>query len=339
MQGWVNPNLIANSAGSMGPAGPVLAVMLVAGSGFVGMASPLFSFVGAPPDKRAVDLLVTPPARAWENGAAQLPTLGFALAPASVAVAPASAAVAPASAAMAPSSVAAASSRVAAVPYALRQTALSVGSYHLDSSIDFSAPPNPIATAAIPVVAFSPRVETAASTPVTSAGPAVRQALVQAAPPVARPNEPFALLASAVSLPPVQPTASADMQPSLMDETGQPVAYASAEVSGVQAGAEFQSGDSGSIYKYGARGIEFDVAAKVNGVPVGKVALLIADGENFSVRLADVLTAVEPIMDKAVYAALRASHSSGEYVTLNTLRQSGIAVGFDANDQLILGSR
>ena len=332
MQGWVNPNLIANSAGSMGPAGPVLAVMLVAGSGFVGMASPLFSFVGAPPDKRAVDLLVTPPARAWENGAAQLPTLGFALAPASVAVAPASAAVAP-------SSFAAASSRVAAVPYALRQTALSVGSYHLDSSIDFSAPPNPIATAAIPVVAFSPRVETAASTPVMSAGPAVRQALVQAAPPVARPNEPFALLASAVSLPPVQPTASADMQPSVIDETGQPVAYASAEVSGVQAGAEFQSGDSGSIYKYDARGIEFDVAAKVNGVPVGKVALLIADGENFSVRLADVLTAVEPIMDKAVYAALRASHSSGEYVTLNTLRESGIAVGFDANDQLIFGSR
>ena len=74
-------------------------------------------------------------------------------------------------------------------------------------------------------------------------------------------------------------------------------------------------------------------------MPVGKVALLIADGENFSVRLADVLTAVEPIMDKAVYTALSASHSSGEYVTLNTLRESGIAVGFDANDQLIFGTK
>lgn len=92
-------------------------------------------------------------------------------------------------------------------------------------------------------------------------------------------------------------------------------------------------------YKYGARGIEFNVAAKVNGVPAGQVPLLIADGENFSVRLADVLSAIEPAMDKSMYDRLSASQSADDYVTFNVLRQAGIAVGFDANDQLILGSK
>jgi hypothetical protein len=313
----------------MGPAGPVLAVMLVAGSGFVGIASPLFSIVGAPPDKRGTDLLEAPATQAWDKGAARVPTLRFALAPASVAVSPPSAALA--------------SSRGAAdLPKLHEPAAVSAVSYSLDSSIDFSAPARPTATAAIPVVAFSPRIESAAGMPEASAGPAVRQALVQTAEPGVQANEPFALLASAVSLPPVQPSASADMQgvqQSVMDETEPAANYASAAGSDVQAGSELQSDNPGSNYKYGARGIEFDVAAKVNGVPAGKVPLLIADGENFSVRLADVLTVVEPMLDKAVYDSLSASQSAGEYVTLNTLRASGISVGFDANDQLIFGSK
>jgi hypothetical protein len=85
------------------------------------------------------------------------------------------------------------------------------------------------------------------------------------------------------------------------------------------------------------RGIEFEVAAIVNGAPAGKVPLLIADGENISVRLVDVLALIEPLMDKAEFDSLSAARSAGEFVTFNSLRQSGIAVQFDSKDRLILG--
>lgn len=93
-----------------------------------------------------------------------------------------------------------------------------------------------------------------------------------------------------------------------------------------------------SIYRYGAHGIEFEVEAVVNGAPAGKVPLLIADSENISVCLADILKAIQPLMDPLAYDSLSASKSAGEYVTFNTLRASGVMVSFGSNDQLILGS-
>ncbi len=95
--------------------------------------------------------------------------------------------------------------------------------------------------------------------------------------------------------------------------------------------------DPYSRYSRSERGIEFDVAAQVNGSPAGKVPLLIADGENISVRLGDLLAAIQPAMDEATFAALSPSPGADEYVTFNMLRAHGIAVRFDAQDRLVLG--
>jgi hypothetical protein len=87
-----------------------------------------------------------------------------------------------------------------------------------------------------------------------------------------------------------------------------------------------------------ARRVEFQVAALVNGASAGRVPLRIVDGENISVRLGDLLATLEPKMDKAAYQALSTSHAAAEYVTFNTLRANGIAVRFDSQDRLILGT-
>lgn len=166
----------------------------------------------------------------------------------------------------------------------------------------------------------------------------------------------YALLASAVAPFPAQPSgpagvtaASKGMEPPvgvLSHEEEVSASLAPATPTGTL-GLAAQQGEAGavgapdqgaSVYKYGARGIELEVEAVINGAPAGKVPLLIADGENISVRLADILTAIQPLMDPVAYDTLSASKSAGEYVTFNTLRASGIAVSFGSNDQLILGS-
>ena len=162
-----------------------------------------------------------------------------------------------------------------------------------------------------------------------------RQPLVQIPAPAAGNDEPFALLASAVASPPGAQPAAVALQ--AYDQSA--VAPAQAPTPDIQGMAGPLEAGEGGAYKYGERGIEFDVATRVNGVPAGNVPLLIADGENFSVRLADVLAAIQPMMDQPLYERLSASESASEYVTLNTLRESGIAVDFDADDRLILGSK
>ncbi|RYE70511.1 MAG: hypothetical protein EOP17_00450 [Rhizobiaceae bacterium] len=87
------------------------------------------------------------------------------------------------------------------------------------------------------------------------------------------------------------------------------------------------------------RGIEFETQAFVNGTLAGSVPLLIADGRNISVRLGDVLALLRPLMDKGGYDTLRAAKRANEYVTLETLRASGIAARMDVQDQLQLGAR
>lgn len=85
-------------------------------------------------------------------------------------------------------------------------------------------------------------------------------------------------------------------------------------------------------------GIDFEAAALVNGAPAGRVPLRIADGENISVRLGDILGALQPLMDSTTYDALASSQAAGEYVTFDTLRAKGIAVRFDAQDRVVFGS-
>jgi hypothetical protein len=98
-----------------------------------------------------------------------------------------------------------------------------------------------------------------------------------------------------------------------------------------------QDDDGVSRYHRTAQGLAFDVATTVNGASVGKVSLLIRDGENISIRLADLLSAVQPAIDPVLYQKLSASQSAQSYMTFNELREAGIAVRFNDNDRLILG--
>jgi hypothetical protein len=98
-----------------------------------------------------------------------------------------------------------------------------------------------------------------------------------------------------------------------------------------------QDDDGVSRYHRTAQGLAFDVATTVNGASVGKVSLLIRDGENISIRLADLLAAVQPAIDPGLYQKLSASQAAQSYMTFNELREAGIAVRFNDNDKLILG--
>lgn len=87
------------------------------------------------------------------------------------------------------------------------------------------------------------------------------------------------------------------------------------------------------------RGIEFVTPALVNGALAGSAPLLIADGRNISIRLADVLALLKPLMGKAGYDALRGAKRANDFVTLETLRAAGIAARMDSQDQLVLGAK
>jgi hypothetical protein len=92
-------------------------------------------------------------------------------------------------------------------------------------------------------------------------------------------------------------------------------------------------------YRRTSQGLAFEVSTSVNGTPMGKVSLLIRDGENISVRLTDLLKTLQPSLDPALYQKLSGSQAAQSFVTFNELRASGIAVRFSDNDQLILGTR
>lgn len=163
-------------------------------------------------------------------------------------------------------------------------------------------------------------------------------------PPVPAPREP--LMMPAAELKAMMAAEAARRDRPLADtprlaETVPPAAVAPVIAPPAQALAAIGDAPSGTtIDRVGQteRGIQFDVAARVNGDTAGKLPLLIT-GEAISVRLGDVLALLEPMMEPTQFAALSASSGAGEYVTLNRLRASGIAVRFDARDQLILGRR
>ena len=92
-----------------------------------------------------------------------------------------------------------------------------------------------------------------------------------------------------------------------------------------------------SRYRRTSQGLAFDVATSINGASVGKVSLLIRDDENISIRLADLLAAVQPGIAPALYQKLSASQAAQSHVTFNELREAGIAVRFNDDDRLILG--
>jgi len=100
-----------------------------------------------------------------------------------------------------------------------------------------------------------------------------------------------------------------------------------------------QDDDGVTRYRRTAQGLAFDVSTTVNNASVGKVSLLIRDGENISIRLADLLAAVQPAIDPALYQKLSASQAAQSYMTFNELREAGISVRFNDNDRLILGTR
>ena len=93
----------------------------------------------------------------------------------------------------------------------------------------------------------------------------------------------------------------------------------------------------GGRYKVTPRGLEFDIAVLVAGEPGGRVPLLIDATDSLSVRLADMLGAVRPLMDEATFARLSASGAAQDYVSFSTLRRAGIDLRYDAaHDRLLL---
>ncbi len=92
-------------------------------------------------------------------------------------------------------------------------------------------------------------------------------------------------------------------------------------------------------YQRTPRGLTFAVTARLNGADVGAVSLLIRDGANISVRLADLLGALRPAIEPALYERLSTSQAADDYMTFNELRAAGISVRFDDGDELLLGSK
>ena len=94
-----------------------------------------------------------------------------------------------------------------------------------------------------------------------------------------------------------------------------------------------------SRYKRTVSGLAFQLPASVNGVDMGAVALLIQNDHEISVRLADLIGLVGPMMTEAQNQELRQAAAAQSYVTLNQLRAAGIPVRFIDNDRLVLGHR
>lgn len=88
-----------------------------------------------------------------------------------------------------------------------------------------------------------------------------------------------------------------------------------------------------------SRKVSFTVAVDVNGSPAGRLPLLIADADNISVRLADLLETVRPRMDAQLYDTLSSSRAADDYVTFNDLRAQGFSVRFDTDDRLLISLR
>lgn len=92
-------------------------------------------------------------------------------------------------------------------------------------------------------------------------------------------------------------------------------------------------------YRMTQRGIEFDIAVSIEGAPGARVPVLIDASDTISVRLADLLGAVRPLMDEPTFAQLNAAGAAQEYVTFGTLRKAGIDLRYDAaRDRLTIAA-
>lgn len=96
--------------------------------------------------------------------------------------------------------------------------------------------------------------------------------------------------------------------------------------------------DSPAKIRRGRGMVALEVTARVNGASVGRVSLLIRDRENISIRLADLLTVLEPAMEPSLFERLSASRASQTHLTLNDLRLAGISVQFDERDRLLFAT-
>lgn len=87
---------------------------------------------------------------------------------------------------------------------------------------------------------------------------------------------------------------------------------------------------SGAQYKVTARGLEMNMAVLVNGTENGRASLAIDSHNAISMRLADVLDLVRPLMDDVTFARLNAAGAAQDYVSFATLRSVGLDLRYDA---------
>jgi hypothetical protein len=86
----------------------------------------------------------------------------------------------------------------------------------------------------------------------------------------------------------------------------------------------------------GEQPVTFTVAATVNAAQVGRIPLVIRDNQNISVRLADLIPILKPLIASELYDQLANAHAGQTYATFNELRAAGIGVRFDKHDRLLL---
>ncbi|MGN3974399.1 hypothetical protein [Tsuneonella sp. SYSU-LHT278] len=72
------------------------------------------------------------------------------------------------------------------------------------------------------------------------------------------------------------------------------------------------------------------MVVRIDGLPVGAVAVALTDTRALAVQLGDLLDLVAERMPPEQYEALRRSSAAASFVTLDQLRDSGIAVRYDA---------
>lgn len=93
-----------------------------------------------------------------------------------------------------------------------------------------------------------------------------------------------------------------------------------------------------SEFRMTSRGVEFSTIARTRSDVSGQVRLLIAEDDNILVRLSDVLKLVQPLMPPLQFERLSAAAAAAQFVSLNELREVGIPVRFQDNDELAMGA-
>jgi hypothetical protein len=92
-------------------------------------------------------------------------------------------------------------------------------------------------------------------------------------------------------------------------------------------------------FRVSADGIIYSVAVEINGASFGRAPVLVGSDNHLAIKLGDILTLLEPAMDRATYERLSSSKDADTFISFDRIRAAGIDIRYDTvRDRLILGS-